>query len=322
MAELNMVGALNNALHLAFEKDSNVVTLGEDVGVDGGVFRVTQGLIEKFGPERVIDTGIAEAAIIGTSLGMTINGLKPIPEIQFSGFIYPAFQQLISHVSRMRNRTRGVFNAHMVIRSPYGGGVNALEHHSESMEALYVHIPGLKVVIPSNPYDAKGLLLAAINDNDPVLFLEPKKLYRAFKQEIPEDYYEVPLGKAKTIQEGSDITIIAWGAMVAVAEDAASQAGCSCEIIDLRTIDPWDKAAIVNSVKKTGRAVIIHEATKTGGFGGEIAATLQEECLLDLHAPVGRVTAPDVIVPYLKSEHFYRPNSDMLVKKIQEIMKF
>ncbi len=320
MTERNMVEALNNAHFLALERDSTVVVLGEDVGVDGGVFRVTQGLLKKFGKNRVMDTCIAEAAIIGSAVGMAINGLKPIAEIQFSGFIYPGFQQLISHASRIRNRSRGLFTAPIVIRAPYGGGVNALEHHSESLEAMYAHIPGLKVVIPSNPYDAKGLLLAAIKDPDPVLFLEPKKLYRAFRQEVPDDYYEVALGEARVVKEGTDITIIAWGAMVPVAEDAAEDSQASCEIIDLRTIDPWDKKSVLDSVRRTGRAVIIHEAIKTGGFGAEIAATIQEECLYNLEAPVGRVTAPDVIVPLLKSENFYRPNSNMLVKKIDEIM--
>ncbi|MEK6967528.1 MAG: alpha-ketoacid dehydrogenase subunit beta [Nanoarchaeota archaeon] len=321
MAERNMVEALNNALFLAFEKDESVVMLGEDVGVDGGVFRVSDGLLAKFG-NRVMDTPVAEAAIVGVAVGMAIKGLKPIAEMQFSGFIYPAFQEIISHASRMRTRSRGLYTAQIVIRSPNGGGINALEHHSESLEAIYAHIPGLKVVIPSNPYDAKGLLLAAINDPDPVLFLEPTKLYRAFRQEVPDNYYEVPLGTASVMLKGNDITIIAWGGMVPVAQDAASQVDFSCEIIDLRSISPWDKKTIIESVKKTGRAVIIHEAIKTGGFGAEIAASIQEECLESLQAPVGRVAAPDIIVPLLKSEPFYRPNSEMLVAKLKELMKF
>ncbi|HLD04914.1 MAG TPA: alpha-ketoacid dehydrogenase subunit beta [Candidatus Nanoarchaeia archaeon] len=322
MAERNLVQALNQALFLAFEKDPHVVVLGEDVGVDGGVFRVTDGLLAKFGEKRVIDTSIGESTIVGSALGMAINGLKPIAEIQFSGFIYPAFQQLISHVSRMRNRTRGVFGVPIVIRSPNGGGVNALEHHSESLEAVYAHIPGLKVVMPSNPYDGKGLLLAAINDPDPVLLLEPIKLYRAFKQEVPDAYYEVPIGLAQIVQAGKDITILAWGAMVLVAQDAASQVQASCEIIDLRTIMPWDKKTILESAKKTGRVVIIHEAIHTCGFGAELAATIQEECLDYLQAPIVRVTAPDVIVPYYRSEHFYRPNADMLIEKIKQTLTY
>lgn len=317
-----MVQALNQALIQAFEKDSTVVTLGEDVGIDGGVFRVSDGLQQRFGKERVMDTGIAEAGIVGASLGMAINGLKPVAEIQFSGFIYPAFQQLISHVSRMRNRTRGLYTAPMVIRSPYGGGINALEHHSESLEALYAHIPGLKVVIPSSPSEAKGLLLASIADPDPVLFLEPKKLYRAFKEEVSDDYYEIEIGKAKVLQEGTDLTIIGWGAMIPVITNAIQDVQKSIEVIDLRTIAPWDAETVIKSVQKTGRAVILHEATKSGGFGAEIAATLQEECIDFLEAPIKRVTAPDIIVPFLRSEKLYRPNGDMLLKAIDEVMNY
>ncbi|MBR9699489.1 alpha-ketoacid dehydrogenase subunit beta [Candidatus Woesearchaeota archaeon] len=322
MTERNMVQALNNAFFIAMERDPTVITYGEDVGVDGGVFRVTDGLQAKFGDQRSFDSPLAEAGIVGSAIGMAVNGLKPVVEMQFSGFIYPAFQQIVSHAARLRNRTRGDITIPLVIRSPYGGGINALEHHSESLEALYVHIPGLKVVIPSSPYDAKGLLIAAIEDPDPVLFLEPKRLYRAVKQEVPDDYYTIPLGQAKVMKEGKDITIIAWGGMVPVAEDAISQVKAECELIDLRTIDPWDKKTIIDSVKKTGKCIIIHEATKTGGFGAEIAATLQEECIFNLDAPVARVTAPDVIVPYFKAEHYYRPNADMLVKKINELLNF
>lgn len=322
MTERNIAEALNQALHQAFEKDSSIVTLGEDVGKDGGVFRITEGLQAKFGEARVIDASIAEAGIMGTAIGMAMNGLKPIPEMQFSGFIYPAFQQIVSHAARMRNRTRGTFTCPIVIRSPNGGGINALEHHSESLEAIYAHIPGLKTVIPSSPYDAKGLLLAAIEDPDTVLFLEPIKLYRAFREEVPDGYYTIPLGQAKIKKPGTDITIVAWGAMIQVAEDAMSQLKYSCELIDLRTISPWDKKTILESVKKTGRCVVIHEAVKTCGFASEIAATIQEELLDKLIAPVGRVTAPDVTVPYLKSEFYYRPNSTQLINKINELMKY
>lgn len=322
MSERTIVQALNNALFLAMKKDRDVILLGQDIGIDGGVFRITEGLLEKFSERRVIDTGIAEAAIVGMSLGMSLNGLKPIAEIQFAGFIYPAFQQLIAHVARFRNRSRGLYSAPIVIRAPYGGGVNAIEMHSESLEALFAHIPGLKVVIPSNPYNAKGLLLASINDPDPVLFLEPLKLYRAFKQDIPDDYYEVSLEKANILSKGSDVTIIAWGAMMPIAKEASSKINASCEIIDLQTINPWDKKTVIESVKKTGRAVIIHEATKTAGFGAEIAASIQEECMLLLKAPIFRVTAPDVIVPYYRAENFYRPNAEILIKKLNEVLGY
>jgi len=322
MGEMNMVQALNSAFKSIMKEDGSIVVYGEDVGVDGGVFRVTDGLQKEFGEKRVFDSPLAEGGIAGTALGMAMHGMKPVVEMQFSGFIYPGFQQIVSHISRMRNRTRGTLTAPLVIRTPYGGGVNALEHHSESLEAVFVHVPGLKVVIPSNPYDAKGLLIAAIKDPDPVLFLEPKRLYRAVKMDVPDEAFEEEIGKAKVKQEGKDITIIAWGGMVPVAEDAISQVDASCELIDLRTIDPWDKKTVMESVKKTGRCVVIHEATKTVGFAAEIAATIQEEELLNLKAPVGRVTAPDVIVPYFKAENFYRPNADMLVKRIKEVMSF
>ena len=316
-----MVESLNQALFHIMEKDSSVVVLGEDVGIDGGVFRVTQGLIDKFG-DRVIDTPIAEAGIIGASLGMAINKLKPVAEIQFSGFIYPGFQQIISHVSRMRNRSRSVFDCNMVIRTNYGGGVNAMEHHSESYEAGYSHIPGLVVVIPSTPYDAKGLLLSAINYPDPVLFLEPKKLYRAFREEVPDEHYEVPIGQAEIKKEGNEITIISWGAMMPVALDVAANSNYSCEVIDLKTISPWDKETVIKSVNKTGRCIVLHEAVKSGGWGGEICASISEECFLHLKAPVGRVTGPDTIVPLLKSEHYFRPNAEMLEQKINKIMEY
>src|SRR5690606_14696986 len=256
------------------------VVYGEDVGVEGGVFRATVNLQKKFGKHRVFDTPLAESAIVGTGVGMAINGLKPVVELQFMGFSYPAFNQVISHVARMRNRSRGRYTLPMVIRAPYGGGIRALEHHSESMEALFAHIPGLKIVIPSTPYDAKGLLIAAIRDPDPVLFWEPKRIYRAFKQEVPEGAYEIPIGKAKILEEGTDITVVSWGAMVWDVLKAAQMVrdkGIKPEIIDLRTIAPMDRESFVESVKKTGRILVVHEAPKTLGVGAEIISIVNEK---------------------------------------------
>lgn len=324
MAERTMVQAINNALDIALQDDT-VYIIGEDVGRDGGVFRVTEGLVDKYGSERVMDSPISEAGIVGMGMGMAINGLKPIIEIQFSGFIYPAFQEIISHVSRIRNRSRSCFTAPMVIRSPYGGGINALEHHSESLEAMYAHIPGLKTVIPSTPKEAKGLLLAAIRDPDPVLFLEPKKVYRAFKEDVPDEDYEIEIGKARIVQEGTDLTIISWGAMLHHALEAvrdAERKNISCEVIDLRTIMPWDQETVLESVKKTGRCVIVQEATKTGGFASEIIATINDEALLYLEAPVGRVTGFDIIMPYLKNERLQLPSAERIFAKIEETVNF
>lgn len=286
--KLNIVEAVNQALMNEMEKDETIVVYGEDVGVEGGVFRATVNLQKKFGKDRVFDTPLAESAIVGTAVGMAINGLKPVVELQFMGFSYPAFNQIISHVARMRNRSRGRYTLPMVIRAPYGGGIRALEHHSESTEALYAHIPGLKVVIPSTPYDTKGLLIAAIRDPDPVIFLEPKRIYRAFRQEIPEETYELPIGKAKVVEEGEDITVITWGAMVRDVQKASEmvkEKGIYPEIIDLRTISPMDRETFIESVKKTGRAVIVHEAPKTLGVGAEIVAIINEKAFLYLEAP-------------------------------------
>ena len=317
-----MVEALNMALKQEMKRDTSVIILGEDVGVDGGVFRVTQGLIEIFGEERVIDTPLAEAGIIGTSVGLSIYGLKPVAEIQFDGFIYPGFNQIISHAARMRTRSRGVYSCPIVIRAPYCGGIRALEHHSESMEALYAHIPGLKVVIPSTPYDAKGLLISAIRDPDPVLFLEPKRVYRAIKEEVPEEEYVVPIGKAKVVQEGTEVTIIAWGAMVREAQKAIEQIDVSCELIDLRTISPIDTETLINSVKKTRRCVIVHEAPRSGGLAGEISAQIMEKALLDLDAPVIRVTGYDTIFPLYKLENDYLPSPEKIIHAITEVLQF
>ncbi|MGB8960013.1 MAG: alpha-ketoacid dehydrogenase subunit beta [Candidatus Aminicenantales bacterium] len=322
---MTMVQAINRALAGEMERDGRVVVFGEDVGRDGGVFRATEGLFDKFGPERVMDTPLAESAAIGAALGMAALGLRPVPEIQFMGFIYPAFNQIISHVARMRNRTRGRFTAPLTIRTPYGGGVRALEHHSESTEALFCHIPGLTVVVPSNPYDAKGLLAASIRSDDPVLFLEPTRLYRAEKQDIPEAPYEVPLRRAAVVREGRDVTIVAWGAMIPVAREAASVAesgGLGVEIIDLRTLSPMDRETVLASVRKTGRALVLHEAPKTCGLGAEIAATIGESALLSLKAPVVRVTAPDITVPLQKSEDFYYPNAERVQRAIRTLMEY
>ena len=323
--KLNMVQALNLALMEEMETNSDVVILGEDVGIDGGVFRVTDGLIEKFGATRVIDTPLAESAIIGAAIGMAVYGLRPIAEIQFMGFVYEAFHQIVDHAARLRNRTRGRYFVPMVIRMPYGAGVKALEHHSESTEALFCHIPGLKVVVPATPRDARGLLISSIRDENPVIFLEPKKLYRAGKQEIPEKPEEIPLGKAKIQREGEDLTIISWGAMVPVAEAAAEQVekkGVFPEVIDLRTLSPMDSTAVVDSVKKTGRALIIHEAPRTCGLGAEIAALIGEKALLHLQAPVLRVTGQDITVPLAKSERYYYPSPERVIFAINKIMEW
>lgn len=322
---MTMVQALNQAMALKMAADDRYVLLGEDIGRDGGVFRVTEGLFEKFGPERVIDTPLAESGIVGASIGMTALGLRPIAEIQFMGFIYPAFNQVLSHAARMRNRTRGRFPVPLTIRTPYGAGVKALEHHSESTEALFCHIPGLTVVVPSNPYDAKGLLIAALELDDPVLFLEPTKLYRAEKQEVPEEPYEVPLGKAKVDREGKDFTIIAWGAMIAVARKAAdlgAAEGLGGEIIDLRTLSPLDEETVVASARKTGRVVVLHEAPRMCGLGAEVAALIGEKALLNLSAPVLRVTGPDITIPLAKNEDYYYPSPERVVRAVHRLMEF
>ena len=326
MAKMNMVQALNSALALEMESNKDVVVLGEDVGVDGGVFRVTEGLQTKFGKQRVIDTPLAESGIIGASIGMAIYGLKPVAEVQFSGFIYPAFNQLVSHAARIRNRTRGKYASGLVVRTPCSGGVKALEHHSESTEALFIHTPGLKVVMPASPYDAKGLLASAIRDADPVIFFEPLKLYRAYKEEVPEEMYSIPLGKAKVVQEGSDVTLIAWGSMVKTCQEAlqlnAQNEKHSIELIDLRTLSPLDWDAVHKSVRKTGRCVIVQEAPKTLGLGAEIAARLAEEDLLSLKSPVVRVTGFDTMMPYFKLENYYIPSPERVLWGVKKAMEF
>ncbi|HEX6988242.1 MAG TPA: alpha-ketoacid dehydrogenase subunit beta [Bacillota bacterium] len=326
MARLTLVQAVTDALRTEMRRDDRVVLLGEDVGRNGGVFRATEGLIDEFGPDRVIDTPLAESGIIGTAFGMAIYGLRPVPEIQFSGFLPPAFDQIISHVARIRNRSRGRFTAPMVIRAPYAGGIRAPEHHSESPEMLYAHVPGLKVVIPSTPHDAKGLLITAIRDPDPVLFLEPKSIYRAFREEVPEGEYTVPIGRARVVREGTDVTLIAWGAMVRIAEEAADQVerehGWSCELLDLRTISPVDRDTVVASVQKTGRCVILHEAPRQGGMAAELTTLINEHALLHLEAPVVRVTGFDTVMPLLALEDEYLPSVGRMVKGIVKAMTF
>ena len=305
MSVMTIVQAINNALDIKLGDDTNVVVYGEDAGVEGGVFRVTEGLQKKYGVDRVFDSPLAESAIVGTALGMALSGLKPVVELQFDGFTYPAFNQIISHVARMNNRSRGAYKAPLVIRFPYGGGINALEHHSESPEALYAHIPGLKVVIPSSPHDAKGLMIAAIESEDPIVFMEPKRIYRAIKQEVSDDKFTIPIGKAKVLNEGTDVTVVAFGAMIRECQKAmimAKEAGISVELIDLRTIYPIDKETIVASVKKTGNIVIVAEAPRAFSVGAELIAIANEDAYLYLEAPPKRVMGYDTIVPHAQGE--------------------
>ena len=325
MPSMNMVQAINSALALEMERDPSVVLLGEDVGLNGGVFRVTEGLQKRFGAARVIDTPLAEGGIVGTAIGMAMNGLRPVAEIQFMGFSYLTMNQLISHASRMRNRTRGRLTVPMVMRMPYGAGVKALEHHSESTEALFVQIPGLKVVVPSTPLEAKGLLTAAIRDPDPVIFLEPTRSYRMLKEEVPDGEYVLPIGKARMVQEGNDVTIVGWGAMMVQIQKAADEAakkGISCEVIDMRTLSPMDSASVVESVKRTGRAVVVQEAPKTCGVGAEIVARINEKALLSLQAPVARVAGPDIIVPLPKGEDYYYVSPERILAEIERTVSF
>jgi pyruvate dehydrogenase E1 component beta subunit len=322
---LTLVQSVRDGLYTEMQKDDEVIVLGEDVGKNGGVFRATEGLYDEFGEDRVIDTPLAESGIIGCSVGMAAYGLKPVPEIQFSGFMYPGFDQIVSHVSRLRTRSRGRFTCPMVIRAPYGGGIRAPEHHSESKEAFYAHEPGLKVVIPSTPYDTKGLLISAIRDPDPVIFLEPKLIYRAFRGDVPEADYEVPIGEAAVRREGEDITVVTWGAMSRPTMEAAetlADDGIDCEVIDLRTVSPIDRGTLVESFEKTGRAAIVHEAPKKGGLGGEITALLQEEALLYQEAPVKRITGFDVPFPLYALEDYYLPSATRVEEGIRETVEF
>ncbi len=325
MKIMNLVNAINNALDIKLKEDKRVLVYGQDVGVEGGVFRVTEGLQLKHGKERVFDSPLAESGIVGTAVGMTMAGLRPVVEMQFSGFVYPAFNQIISHVARMHNRSRGRYPMSMVIRMPYGGGINALEHHSESFEAAFAHIPGLKVVIPSTPHDAKGLLISAIESPDPIIFMEPKRIYRAIKQEVNEDKYNVPIGKAAVLQQGTDVTVVAYGAMIREVQKAivlAKQAGISVELIDLRTIYPMDKETILNSVRKTGRIITVTEGVRSFGVASEISQVVSEEAFLSLEAPPKRVTGFDTIVPLPKGEFHYLQDAHKIFYEIEQTVKF
>ncbi len=324
MPEMNMVGAINDALRHEMRKDPRVLVMGEDVGKVGGVFRVTQGLFEEFGEDRVIDTPLSEGGIIGTAIGMALYGLVPVPEIQFADFIYPAFDQIVSELAKMRYRSGGEYASKIVIRSPVGGGIRGGHYHSQSPEALFIHTAGLKVVCPSNPYDAKGLLLASIRDPDPVLFFEPKRVYRAAKGDVPEGDYTVELGKAAVTRPGKHVTVIAWGAMLyealAAADEAAKQ-GVECEVLDLRTLWPVDIDAIVASVKKTGRVVVVHEAPKTCGFGAELVALINEKAFVHLEAPPIRVAGFDTPFPY-SLEMEYLPLAHRILPAVLDTARF
>jgi 2-oxoisovalerate dehydrogenase E1 component beta subunit len=324
MPVLNVIQAVNDALRLEMRRDPNVVVLGEDVGKFGGVFRATQGLQDEFGTDRVVDTPLAEGGIIGTAVGMALYGLKPVPEIQFADFIFPAFDQIVNEVAKYRYRSGGQFQCPLVIRSPYGGGIKGGHYHSQSPETHFIHTAGLKVVVPSNPYDAKGLLIAAIRDPDPVLFLEPKRVYRAAKGEVPAGEYVEPLGRAKVTRVGSQVTVLAWGSMWHEADQAAREAeaeGIDCEVIDLRSLQPLDLDAVVESVSRTGRAVVVHEAPRTCGFGAELAALIQERCFLRLEAPVTRVTGYDTPFPYTL-EMEYLPRAPRILQAIREVVAY
>ena len=324
--KLTMVKAINLALHQEMERDDDVIVLGEDVGIDEGVFRVTEGLLKKFGEQRVIDTPLAEAAIIGMAVGLGIYGLKPVPEIQFSGFSFQAFHQVENHVARYRARTRGRYHVPMVLRMPYGGGVRALEHHSESEEAYYAHTPGLKVVIPSGPRVARALLTTAIRDPDPVIFMEPKALYHAIKEEVPEAEETWPIGQARVVREGKDVTLVAYGAMLhkclQAAEEIKAESGAEVEVIDLLSISPIDTETVAASVRKTGRAVVAHEAQRTCGVGAELMARIVETAFLQLQAPVRRVTAPDIVYPGFARERGWIPEASEVVRALRETLAF
>ena len=325
MPHLTLVQAINDALRVALDQDSRVVVMGQDVGVDGGVFRATEGLLEAFGSERVIDAPLSEAGIVGTSIGMAAYGLRPVSEIQFSGFMPMAFDQIVCHAARLRWRSRGRYTCPLVLRAPYGAGIHPPEHHSESPEAYYAHTPGLKVVMPATPYDAKGLLLAAIHDPDPVIFLEPKRIYRASRQDVPEERYEIPLGRAAVVHEGTDVTLVAFGAMVSVAQRAferAQRVGSSVELIDLRTVRPLDADTVIASVTKTGRCVVVQEAPRAASVASELLSLVHERAFDALKAPVERVCGFDTCVPLLTLEDHYVPSSDRIFAALQRTLAF
>ena len=322
---LTLIGAITDALDTMLEERPEVLLLGEDIGKNGGVFRATEGLQEKYGEERVIDTPLSEAGFVGAGVGMAVNGFLPVIEIQFLSFIYPAYEQIMTHVSRLRMRTMGHYTVPMVIRAPYGAGVRAPEIHCDSPEAIFTHMPGLKVVCPSSPYDAKGLLIAAIEDPDPVLFMEPMRCYRAGREEVPEGKYTVEIGKGKQLLEGDDVSIITWGAMVPIVMKAANEMkeqGVHCDVIDLRTLYPIDKDIIAQSVQKTGRTVIVHEAHATGGVGNDVLAIINDTSFLYQKAPVERVTGFDAPVPYFGFEDHYLPTADRVKAAIEKVLSF
>jgi pyruvate dehydrogenase E1 component beta subunit len=325
MKVLTLIEAVTDALRTEMASDKSVVVFGEDVGLEGGVFRATAGLQKEFGEERCFDTPIAEAGIVGAALGMAVVGLRPVVEIQFSGFAFPAFNQIISHVSRIRNRTRGALTAPMVIRMPYGGGIRAPEHHSESVEAYFGHVPGLKVVIPSTPHDAKGLLIAAIRDPDPVIFLEPSRAYRAVRQEVPEEAYELPIGTARVEAEGDELTLVSYGAQMIEARQARAALaaeGRSVELIDLRTIYPFDSRTVVDSVRKTGRLLVVHEGPQSFGVGAELMATVMEQAFDHLEAPPSRLAGSDVIFPMPRGERHYLISAEQVMAEARKVMTY
>lgn len=326
MTMMNIVEAINHALQIELQRDPNVIVIGEDVGKAGGVFRATDGLQAKFGAQRVVDTPLAESAVVGAAVGMAARGLRPVAEIQFLGFIYEAMDQLAAQAARMRFRSAGRYHLPMVVRAPYGGAVRTPELHSDSLEGLFLHSPGLKVVMPSSPYDAKGLLLAAMRDPDPVLFLEPMKLYRAFKEEVPEEDYTIEIGKANILQSGDHLTLITWGAAVpmvrAVVKKWTEEQGASIELIDLRTVAPMDVETIIASVQKTGRVLIVHEAVKGGGVGAEVSARINEQALFSLLAPIVRVTGYDTPYPAFSVEDDWLPNAERVSAAIQELLSY
>lgn len=324
MPIMNIIQAVNDALRIEMTREPKVVVLGEDVGKFGGVFRATSGLYDEFGPDRVIDTPLAEGGIIGTAIGMALYGLRPVPEIQFSDFIFPAFDQIVNELAKFRYRSGGQYPCPVVIRTPVGGGIRGGHYHSQSPEALFIHTPGLKVVAPSNPYDTKGLLLACMRQNDPVLFMEPKRIYRAARGEVPEGDYTIPMGKANVLREGDQCTLIAYSGMVSIADEAAQKAldqGISCEVIDLRTLLPFDIDTLVASVKKTGRAVIVQEAPRTCGFGAELVASICERAMEYLEAPIQRVTGFDTPFPY-SLEYEYLPNADRVLGAVRATLEW
>jgi pyruvate dehydrogenase E1 component beta subunit len=325
MPTINIVQAVNSALREEMRRDDRIIVLGEDVGKDGGVFRATEGLYEEFGENRVVDTPLAESGIIGAAIGMAIYGLNPIPEIQFLDFIYPAFDQIVTNLAKLRYRSGGQYSCHLVVRAPYGGGIKGGHYHSQSSEAYFCHTAGLKVVIPSTPYDTKGLLLSSIRDKDPVIFLEPKRIYRAVKGEVPDGEFTVPLGRARVAREGNDISLFCYGAMVHVALEAAEAAkkksGVEIEVVDLRTLIPLDIEAVLSSVHKTGRVIVLHEAPKTGGFGAEISALIAEKAIEYLKGPILRVTGYDTPFPYTLEE-YYMPNAARVVAAVDKLMQY